>query len=110
MSIIFLDRISSVPLANDTLSAEFGSWVTDMIDTENENIGDIETQLNGGGIATFITVQTSVGITALIDMDALPVLPVGSFWFDTTLSKLVVLVTAAVPGVSNGVTEVVTST
>lgn len=110
MAIIFLDRISSVPLANDDFSGEFTSWVTDMIDTENENIGDIETQLNGQGITTFITTQTSAIITTLIDMNAVPLLPVGSLWFDTTLSKLVVLVTAAVPGVSNGVTEVVTST
>lgn len=38
-----------------------------------------------------------------------PVLPVGTIWFNTSIGKLQVLVTAAVPEVSNGVIETITS-
>ena len=53
--------------------------------------------------------KRSAQIVALIGMNAVPVLDVGSLWFDTTISKLKVLVTAAVPGIANGITETVTS-
>jgi hypothetical protein len=75
-----------------------------------------QTLLDGLGPTGFqVTNQTSAGITALIDKSATPILPVGTTWFNTDISKLVVLVTAAVPPGpfipgSNGVTETVTST
>ena len=106
---IFLDRLDSAPLADDDFSFTFNSWVSNVVDTLNENLSDTEEQLNGLGDATFITRKTSAEITALIDMNAIPVLDVGSLWFDTTINKLKVLVTAAVFGISNGITETVTS-
>lgn len=109
MTTIFLDRIDSAPLQNEDFSFEFFSWTTTFIDIINEDIREIEDQLNGKGLATFITRKTTAEITALIAMNAIPVLEVGSLWFDTTINKLKVLVTSAIPGVSNGVTETVTS-
>lgn len=108
--IVFLDRINSAPLADDDFSFSYNSWVANTIDSLNEIIADIEAQLNGLGLATYTTQMTTAQITALISMTALPVLPVGSLWFDTTVGKLRVLTTAAVYGVSDGTTEVVTST
>lgn len=106
---VFLDRLDSAPLADDDFSFTFNSWISNVVDTLNENISDIEEQLNGLEDATFITRKTSAQITALISMNAFPVLDVGSLWFDTTISKLKVLVTAAIPGIANGITETVTS-
>lgn len=53
--------------------------------------------------------QSTTNITTLINRNARPILPRGTIWFDTTLGKLKVLVTQAVPGVSDGVTETITS-
>lgn len=53
--------------------------------------------------------QTSANITTLINRNTLPVLPVGTIWYDTTINKLKVLTVAAVSGVSDGVTETITS-
>lgn len=106
---IFLDRIDPAPLQSDDFSFEFNSWLSILVDTLNETITEIQDHINGEGDATFITRKTTVEITVLIDMNVQPVLPVGSLWFDTTINKLRVLVTEAVPGVSNGITEVVTS-
>lgn len=106
---IFIERIDSVPLNDDDFSYTFNSWLSVMVDTVNEDIVQIQDQLNGDLDATFITRKTSAQITALIDQNKLPVLKVGAIWFDITISKLKVLVTAAVPGISNGVTETVTS-
>lgn len=107
--IVFLEKIDAAPLADDDFSFSFNSWIAVMIDTLNEDLSNIQNQLNGLGTATFITTKTSAQITALIAMNALPVLPVGALWYDTTINKLKVLVTAAVPGISNGVTETVMS-
>lgn len=109
MPVIFLDRVDAAPLANDDFSFEFNSWAANTIDVLNEVIIDIQDQLNGLNLGTYTTVKTSAEITALISMNAFPVLPVGTTWFDTTLGKLRVLVTAAVPGVSSGITQTVTS-
>jgi len=106
---VFLQKVDSPPLSDDDFSFDFMSWISILVDTLNESIDEIQSQLNGLGSATFITRKTSAQITNLISMTANPVLPVGSLWFDTTINKLKVLVTAAVPSVSNGVTETVTS-
>jgi hypothetical protein len=53
--------------------------------------------------------QDTANIATLINMNTLPVLPVGTIWYDTDLNKLKVLTSAAVPGVSNGITETITS-
>lgn len=39
----------------------------------------------------------------------LPVMPVGTIWYDTTINKLKVLTTAAVLDISDGVIETITS-
>ena len=53
---------------------------------------------------------TSAQITALLLSTSRPVLRVGTVFFDTDLSKLRVIVTAADPvGATNGVTETITS-
>jgi hypothetical protein len=110
MPIIFLDRVDAAPLANDDFSFEYNSWVANTIDVLNEVIIDVQDQLNGAGQrGTGITRKTSAQITALIDMNATPVLEEGVMWFDTTIKKLKVLVTEAIPGIANGVTETVTS-
>jgi hypothetical protein len=109
MELIFLDRINSAPLDDDDFSFTFNSWISNTVDSLNEIIANIESQINGLGLTTLITPMTTAQITALIAMDALPVLSVGSLWIDTTINKLRILTVAAVPGVSNGVTEVVTS-
>lgn len=106
---LFLDRVDGAPISNDEFSFEFNQWISVLIDALNEIIVDIQDQLNGLGTATYITPLTTVEIMALIGMNASPVLPLGSLWFDTTLGKLRVLTTMAVSGVSNGVTQVVTS-
>ena len=106
---VILNRVDSVPLTDDSFSFDFYSWLSVLIDTINENDVIVENQLSGNGVATFVTRKTTAQITALIDMNALPVLEVGALWMDTTIGKLKFLVTAAVSGVSNGVTETVTS-
>lgn len=53
--------------------------------------------------------QPTTSIAAIINKNTLPVMPVGTIWYDTTLNKLKVLTVAAVPGVSNGTTETITS-
>lgn len=69
-----------------------------------------QTLLDGLGPTGFtVTQQTSSGIATIISMNAQTVQPVGTIWFNTDISKLQVLVTAAVPGISNGVIETVTS-
>ncbi len=107
--LIFLDRIDAVPLGDDDFSFEVNSWMSIIADTLNENFQDIETILNGEGLATQVSRKTTAEITAAISMNADPVLEVGAIWFDKTVGKLKVLVTAAVSGVSNGVTETITS-
>lgn len=106
---IFLDRIDSVPLYDDEFSFNFSSWLSVLVDTLNETIVELQNQLNGLGDTTFIARKTSAEIDNLIDMNNDPVLEVGAMWFDITISKLKVLVTAAVFGVSDGVTETVMS-
>jgi hypothetical protein len=109
MDIIFIEKIDSAPLDDDDFSFSYNSWLSNTVDTLNEVLARIESQLNGSGLATYTTSMTTAQITANISQNALPVLPVGSLWFDTTLGKLTVLTIAAVSGVSDGVTEVVTS-
>lgn len=106
---VFLDRVDSAPLQDDDFSFSFNSWISVTIDALNETILDIQDQFNGISTGLTVSPKTTADITALIGMNALPVLPPGTLWFDTTLSKLVVLVTAANPGIANGITETVTS-
>lgn len=109
MPIVFLDRIDAAPLENDQLSYPFKAWIANTVDTLNEVENNIQDQLNGAGLATFITPLTTAQINALISMNAQPVLPYGSIWADITIGKLRWLSTPAVYGVSNGITQVVTS-
>ncbi len=108
MPVIFFDRVNPAPLLDDDFSYTYSAWVANTVDTLNETISEAQTQINGEGLTTFVTRKTSAEITALIDMNAKPVLPSG-LWLDTTIGKLKFLVTPAVAGVSNGITETVTS-
>lgn len=70
-----------------------------------------QTLLDGLGPTGFsVTPQTAANITDFISMNSQTVLPVGTTWFNTDISKLQVLVISAVPGASDGVVETVTST
>lgn len=106
---ISLDRIDSAPVSHDEFSFVFSSWFSVLVDTLNETLLTLENQINGIGDATFATRKTTAEIVALIDMNATPVLPVGSLWIDTTIGKLKFISVAAIPGIANGITETVTS-
>lgn len=43
---IFLERIDSVPLQQDDFSSEYDSWVTNLVDTINENLATQQDYLN----------------------------------------------------------------
>ena len=70
-------------------------------------VQSIQSSLSDNGWA--VPQQPTANITTLIAMNTLPVLPVGTIWYDITVNKLKVLTTAAVLGISNGVTETITS-
>ncbi len=57
--------------------------------------------------------QTNATISIIINGTVVPyfepVMPAGTIWFNTDVGKLQVLVTAAVPGTSNGVVQTITS-
>lgn len=106
---VTFNRVSAAPLMDDKFSFSYVSWVANTVDTLNEALNITQNQLNGIGVATFPVRKTSAEISALINMNAFPVLEVGALWFDTTIKKLKFLATAAVPGMSNGITETVTS-
>ncbi len=57
---IFLDRIDSAPILGEKFTFEFGSWVTILVDTLNENIADIQAAL----ISTTIVTGTSQDVEA----------------------------------------------
>lgn len=56
-----------------------------------------------------ITPATSSEINTFINRNYTPILPVGTMWFDSTISKLKVIVTQAIPGVADATVEIVTS-
>ena len=58
----FLDRIDSVPMLSDEFSFEFGSWVSVLVDTLNEDIGDIQ-----GAISSTTSVS---GITQTVETNS----------------------------------------
>lgn len=57
--------------------------------------------------------KTTIEITRVINGTIVPyfepVMPAGTIWYDTTINKLRLLTIPAVPGTSNGMTEIVTS-
>ena len=109
IGIIFLDKVDAAPLDNDDFSYPFNAWCANTTDALNEDIQDIQDQLNGFSMGTYLTQKTTVQITALISRNAVPILPLGTVWFDTTAGKIKVLTTIAVAGVSDGITQTVTS-
>jgi hypothetical protein len=74
-----LNRINAVPLAEETFSAEFKSWVSVLVDSLNQEIGTIVTELNRVVPPSFTTVQiTTLAVTA----------PNGEMWYDTDTNEI----------------------
>lgn len=69
---IFLDRVDSVPLQDDSFSFSFNSWISVMVDTINENLSDLESTLNGQGAWTRPLNLTQAQILALEAQGVLP--------------------------------------
>ena len=96
---INLERVDSVPFADEDFSSSFGSWITNFVDTHNETLEDIENGLNAVN-GQVMPNLTTVQIAALA-----PDAANGTQWYDSTLNDIVVkvngvlvkLVTAAYP-------------
>lgn len=43
---LFLDRIDAAPIVNSNFDAQFLQWLWVLVDTLNENIGDIQSSFN----------------------------------------------------------------
>lgn len=71
---IFLDRIDAVPVNNDDFSFEINSWMSNLVDTINEDIADIEGSFNFFVIQPFTQAEIIAAAT-----DA----PDGSIWYCT---------------------------
>lgn len=72
---IFLERVNALPyLTNSKFDAEFNSWLSVFIDTMNETLLTIETQLNQTSAPPFTTAQ-------IITMSSSA--PNGTFWYAT---------------------------
>jgi hypothetical protein len=54
--------------------------------------------------------QPTTNITTITGRNFLPVMPVGTIFFDNTINKLKVITVAAVSGTSDAVVQTVTST
>lgn len=62
---LFLDRIDSVPLDDEKFSESYNNWSAVMVDTLNEDLGDIQNQFNGVGIPYGPTRLTQAQIIAM---------------------------------------------
>lgn len=52
---LFLDRVDSCPMLSDEFSFEFGSWVSILVDTLNEDIADIQSAISSTNAVAGIT-------------------------------------------------------
>jgi len=57
---VFLDRIDSAPMLSDDFSFEFGSWVSILVDTLNEDIADIQANIMSTSATTGISQNTEI--------------------------------------------------
>jgi hypothetical protein len=71
---IFLDRIDSAPLEADDFSFEMNSWISNLVDSQNENLVDIENAFN------FFVVQSLTQAEIITDSATAPD---GSIWYCT---------------------------
>lgn len=77
---IFLDRIDAVPIAsNKQLDQQLTQWLWVLVDTLNENMGDIQNALNTFNVLTIGYTQTQI-----IDMNTAGELANGVILYDTT--------------------------
>ncbi len=53
---------------------------------------------------------SNADVVLISNMNFVPILPRGAFWFNTDLGKMQLIVTSAVSGVSNASVETITST
>lgn len=91
---IFLERVDSAPLVNEKFTFPMMQWFSNIVDSLNETIAQVEGRINTIVVPGYTTTQ----ITAM-EPDA----DNGTLWFNTTLGKLQFKVSA-------GVIETVTST
>jgi hypothetical protein len=73
---LFLERIDSAPLADDDFSFTFNSWISNLVDTLNEVIVDVQDQFNSGGDGLVVSPKTMSQI-ALLAVDAQD----GTMWY-----------------------------
>lgn len=86
---IFLDRIDSAPLYGDEFSFEFKSWISVLIDSQNQNIEEIEGLFNNFVLQSF----TQADILAAFAAGS----PDGSMWYcyNSTPPNVVVQINGA---------------
>lgn len=65
MTDLFLERVNSAPLENDDFSYPYKAWVSNLIDSLNETIIDVQNQFNGVGVPYGPTKLTQAEIIAL---------------------------------------------
>ena len=57
---LFLDRVDSAPMLSDEFSFEFGSWVSLLVDTLNEDINDIQGAISSTSAVTGTTQDVEI--------------------------------------------------
>jgi hypothetical protein len=80
--ILFLDRIDSVPIANSAFDPQFLQWLWVLVDSLNENIGDIENSIN-------FPYATSYTATQIASFQSDGTLNDGVILYDTTNNEYV---------------------
>lgn len=80
--LLFLDRIDSAPIANSEFDPQFLQWIWVLVDSLNENLGDIENSINIPTATSYTAAQIAAMQTAgaLID---------GIFLYDSTNNEYV---------------------
>ena len=84
---ITLDRIDSVPLLADDFSYQFKAWLSVLVDTLNEIMGQLEIESNQVQAPHYTTAQ--IATLALTD-------PNGSLYYNTTTNHLYALINGVV--------------
>lgn len=73
---IFLDRIDAAPIANSAFDPQFLQWIWVLVDSLNENIGDIQNAFN-------LLTAMSYTQTQITDMDSAGQLSDGVLLYDS---------------------------
>lgn len=79
---VTLDKIDSAPIANSDLDYQFLQWIWVLVDSLNENMGDIETAFN-------LLTANGYTQTQITDMQAGGQLKNGVILYDTTNDEYV---------------------